>query len=442
MVRSNKSSSNKYNASRKRKPLSRKGRKSRNIIVTIVLTVIPILIVSGLALSAYLTKPPELPSEDEGKTGVQLKRVGEAEEKAVDAEKGKDEERDGDGSSVGSDGDAEEAGETSESTARQTEQNGQEEQAKPAKDYKENFYTFLVTGIDREGNHTDTIMVVSLNTAFQKVNVVSVPRDSQVDVPREYKKINAAYAYGGTKELKKELQSILGFAPQYYIRVNLEAFSKVVDTVGGVEFNVPQDMDYDDPAQDLHVHLKKGQQLLDGDKALQLVRFRGYPNADIGRMQMQQQFLKALAKKVLSPTNIIKINTFVDILKQDVNTNLSVRDLLWFAQQIIKIDPETDISMQTLPSRGTGNYLGQNYLFLDPEQVVSMVNRTINPYTTDITLDDVNIIKLKDLTAEEKIQWYQDGMKLSYYVGGKVFGLPAYEPKYFDEIWLPNSKTD
>jgi LCP family protein required for cell wall assembly len=140
-----------------------------------------------------------------------------------------------------------------------------------AGDYKEGFYTFLLVGTDMDDYHTDTIMVVALDTVAQKVHLVSVPRDTQIDVPRNPKKINSAFGLGGIKQLKKELKTIIGFVPHYYIVVNLEAFKKVVNAAGGVRFDVPQDMNYDDPTQNLHIHLKKGPQDLDGKKALQLV---------------------------------------------------------------------------------------------------------------------------------------------------------------------------
>ncbi len=357
--------------SRNGRPDRKPRKKSRSAFI-MLLALLPILTISGVALSVYLGRPPELPPPEKGETGA----INEGQTKGTDGRTG--------GSSL-------EPTEGTESSENKT-----EEKPKPPKNFKENFYTFVLTGIDYEGYHSDTIMVVSLDTAAKKVNLISVPRDSQVDVPREYKKINAAYAYGGTKELKRELESILGFAPQYDIRVDLEAFPKLVDAVGGVEFNVPQNMNMDDDSQNLHIHLVKGPQLLDGDKALQLVRFRGYPSADLGRMQTQQKFLKALAKKAMSPANILKINTFIDIFKQDVKTDLGLRDIQWFAKQVIKLDPETDITVQTLPHIDDGNYKGQNYLFLSPEGVVEMVNRTVNPYTTDITLEDINIIRIED----------------------------------------------
>lgn len=323
-------------------------RKKRNPWLVIGLTAIALFLFAGLALSAYLGHPPEpIPPEP----NPPVSGITEAEKEEIPV--------------------------------------------KPVKEYKKDFYTFVLAGTDYEGYHTDTIMVISLDTAAKKVHIVSVPRDTQVDVPRSSKKINGAYAVGGMEELKNEIQSILGFSPQYYMRVDLKAFAKVVKAVGGVEFDVPQNMDMDDPAQNLHIHLRKGKQLLDGDKALQLVRFRGYPSADIGRMEIQQKFLKALAKKVLSASNVPKIPKFVDIFKQDVKTDISLRDLQWFALQVIQLDPASDMTVQTLPFIKDGNYKGQNYLYLDPEKVVSLVNRTINPYTTDITLEDVNIIRLE-----------------------------------------------
>ncbi|HHV65175.1 MAG TPA: LCP family protein [Peptococcaceae bacterium] len=359
-----------YAKGRKTKKEHRK--KPRNLFLTITLALLPILIISGIAFSAYLSRPPALPTQEQGR-----------QEEATDVTPGNSPVKETNG--------------TTEETAEEKE----ETLTKPPRQYKENFYTFVLIGTDFGGYHTDTIMVASFDTAANKVNIVSVPRDSQVDVPGDYKKINIAYANGGAKELKRQLESILGFEPHYFVRVDLEAFPKLVDAVGGVEFDVPQDMDMDDGTQNLHIHLKKGLQLLDGDKALQLVRFRGYPNADLGRMQIQQKFLKELAKKVLSSANIPKIGTFIEIFSQNVKTDIGLRDLQWFAQQAIKLNPETDITVQTLPHLADGNYKGQNYLFLSPEGVVDMVNRTVNPYTTDISVEDVNIVRIEDSPAGE-----------------------------------------
>ncbi len=266
----------------------------------------------------------------------------------------------------------------------------------PNGDYKEGFYTFLVVGTDESGLHTDTILVVSLDTVGEQANIVSIPRDTQVDVPRNPKKINAAYAVGGMEQLKKEIKSIIGFSPYYHLVVNLEAFEKIVNAVGGVEFEVPRDMDKDAPSQGLHIHLKKGIQNLDGDKALQLVRFREYATADIGRIETQQEFLKALANKVLTVSNIPKVPEFVEIFQEHVESNLSFWDMQWFARKVMQLDPGEDISTQILPYSSFGDYQGNNYVYLDTEKVISIINQTINPFKFDITVEDVNVIRLED----------------------------------------------
>jgi len=319
-------------------------RKKSGLRLIIGLTAVAIFFSLGFILSAYLNRPPELISQKDEITGL----------------------------------------------------HDQDMPVRLGGDCKDGYYTFLVAGTDKNDYHTDTIMVISLDTAGNKANIVSVPRDTQVDVPRNPKKINSAYAVGGVDQLKEEIKSILGFSPQYYIVVDLEAFKKLVDAVDGVEYDIPQDMDENDPSQGLHIHLKQGMQILDGDKALQLVRYRGYPSADIGRMETQQHFLMALANKLLTVLNAPKITQFIDIFKQHVETDLSLREMQWFARKLMQLDTEKDLTVQTLPYSGFGDYRGHNYLYLAGKDVISMVNRTINPYTHDITLEDVKIIRLED----------------------------------------------
>ena len=138
---------------------------------------------------------------------------------------------------------------------------------------KKDCYTFLVMGMDDGNGNTDTIMAVTFDVKGKHVSVISIPRDTLVDVPRTIKKINA-YSTGGIEEVQKEVSGILGFPVDHYITVNLRGFKALVDAVGGVDFEVPINMNYDDPTQNLHIHLSKGMQHLDGEKALQLVRFR------------------------------------------------------------------------------------------------------------------------------------------------------------------------
>lgn len=260
-------------------------------------------------------------------------------------------------------------------------------------DYKEGFYTFLVVGVDAEGILADTIMVAALDTVNNQLNIVSVPRDTRVDISRNPQKINSAYAVGGIEQLKSEIKSLLGFKPHYHVVVGLEAFKELVDAIGGVEFYVPRDMKRIDRAQGLYIDLKEGFQLLDGDKALQLVRFRGYPNADIGRIETQQQLLLVLADELLTVSNIPKIPELLTIFEQQVKTNLSLREIQWFARKVMELQAETDISIQTMPIEGFGDFNGHNYVYLSEEELLILINKKINPFKHPITADDVNIIR-------------------------------------------------
>ena len=148
-------------------------------------------------------------------------------------------------------------------------------------DRKEEFYTFLVIGRDTGGGgNTDTLMVMSYDIPNQKLNVLNIPRDTMVNVPWDVKKINSVYNYApmydkdGVDFLKEEISYLIGFQPDFTVVVEWEAVGELVDAIGPVWFDVPYDMNYEDPSQDLYIHLNKGPQNIDGDKAMQLLRWR------------------------------------------------------------------------------------------------------------------------------------------------------------------------
>lgn len=261
---------------------------------------------------------------------------------------------------------------------------------------KEDCHTFLLIGMDAGNGNTDTMMVVTYDVKNQHVGVVSVPRDTLMDVPRTIKKINAAYAAGGVEEVQKEVSDLLGFPVDHYIIINLRGFKALVDALDGVDFDVPVNMNYDDPTQDLHIHLSKGMQHLNGAQALQLVRFRsGYANADIGRIETQQKFLTALAKKLLSWHSVTKINDFISIFAQYVKTDLSVGNMAYFGLAALDLDVSTGVSMGTLPGNGLVTYKGIPYYYeLYPDEALELVNSTgLNPYDQPLTLEDMNIFQ-------------------------------------------------
>lgn len=203
-------------------------------------------------------------------------------------------------------------------------------------------FTVLIMGVseDISSKLTDTIIVASYNPKNQKATLLSIPRDTFVGKNKakatSYDKINAIAQHG--KELKPEktldaVNKITGLNITYYLVVSNNALVQLVDEIGGVEFDVPIDMDYDDSSQDLHIHLKKGYQKLNGEQAEWLVRFRknnngtSYPSSygdnDIGRMRTQREFLKTIAKKMIQIKNITKIKSFIDIFKENVQTNIT-----------------------------------------------------------------------------------------------------------------------
>ena len=204
-------------------------------------------------------------------------------------------------------------------------------------------YNILIAGTDGDGYRTDTIIVAHLDENTHEVALMSVPRDTAVmNGNGGLMKINSVYANGkeeGMERLERRLSSLLGFEMDGYVLVNLDAFVKVVDLVGGVTVNVPQDMYYSDPSQDLLIDLKAGEQKLDGKQAMGLVRFRkGYASQDIQRTKVQQEFLKALAKQCLSLENLTaaKLKEYAEIFEENVVTDLSVGNMLYFAQQLMK----------------------------------------------------------------------------------------------------------
>ena len=271
-------------------------------------------------------------------------------------------------------------------------------------DRKDEFYTFLVFGIDGFAN-TDTIIVASYDGVNGEAHMVSVPRDSLVNVKRNVKKINAAYGAGtlngggregGVSQLKRELKTIIGFAPDYYIIVNLNAFIRIVDAVGGVEIDVPMDMYYDDPDQDLHISISKGYKTLYGRDALHFARYRTGGSrsrtiSDYERIENQHAVVKAVLEKLLKPANILKIPEFIDIFNENVYTDIKAEDMLWFANEFKSVKSSDVLHSHVLPTLETVRYT-YSYEILDEEGILELVNATINPYKKDIVAKDVDII--------------------------------------------------
>ncbi len=259
----------------------------------------------------------------------------------------------------------------------------------------EGLYTFLVIGNDQGNGNTDTMFVGRLDTVNHKLNIVSIPRDTLVNVSWSVKKVNTILAFkkAGMPGLVEGLSDILGFEVDSYVSVDLKAFEALVDAIGGVYFDVPQNMVYNDPTQNLHINVSKGYQLLDGHNAVGVVRYRsGYAAGDIKRISVQQDFMKALAKQCLTFSAIASnITEYAQIFKDYVETDLTVGNIVWYGQEMLKMDVD-DITFQTVPEFYNDSVRGLSYCSIYVDEWLDMINECLNPYKDPVTIDNVNIL--------------------------------------------------
>ena len=244
--------------------------------------------------------------------------------------------------------------------------------------------TFVLAGTDAEGDRTDTIMLVSINKNNHQISMMSIPRDTHVDAPYSVPKINSAVGYGGggkrgMEELMTRISEITGFMPDGYILVDLKDFVSVVNFMGGVNFDVPMDMDYEDPTQNLKIHLKAGEQHLNGREAIQLVRFRsGYADADLGRTSVQRDFMQAALKQWTSPLKIWRIPFLTVMVATRIRTDMSLGNLGWIGR-VGLLSHVHNIQMDLLP--GEPQYIGSgSYYVADESATHSLMKQSYSPY--------------------------------------------------------------
>ncbi len=262
-------------------------------------------------------------------------------------------------------------------------------------------FKILILGISTDQADvelTDTIMVASYNPNTQKATLLSIPRDTytgkNVKKATAYEKINALYSRESDAQTTLDaVNELTGLDIQYYVVVKTEALIKLVDVIGGVTYNVPINMDYDDPTQNLHIHLKQGEQELDGDKAEQLVRFRHnnngttypveYGDNDLGRMRTQREFIMQVLKQTLKPENIFKIGQILDVAKENVITNAdfnAIKDYIPYAVEFSTENLLTATLPGTTPDWKTTNNV--SIFVVDKEETEELIQELF--YDRDI----------------------------------------------------------
>ena len=242
---------------------------------------------------------------------------------------------------------------------------------------KDQLLNIALLGTDGDGFRTDVNIVASLNLTTKEVHLISVPRDTRVvmtddmiaylekndrTIPQANGvygqcKLTEVHAYAGEGNRSTftvaMLEEILGIDIDYYVKVDLDAFKDIVDAVGGVEFDVQERLYYSDPAQGLYIDLYPGPQVLDGEKAEMLVRFReGYAQKDLKRIEVQQEFLKAFIAQVCSSDKIMSnLDSYIKIFMEKVESDMPVATALKYAGYIKEIDPAA-ITTDTIPGEG------------------------------------------------------------------------------------------
>lgn len=269
---------------------------------------------------------------------------------------------------------------------------------------REDVYTFLLVGRDDGGGgNTDTIMVGCFDVKNGTLDVLSIYRDTLVDVPWEIKKINSVYNRQGIAGLQEQVKNLIGYQPDYYFVVELSAVTQLVDAIGGVDFEIPYNMDYDDPVQDLHIHFDKGMQHLSGEDAVKVLRWRKNNSGeslsvgDIGRVEIQHSFLKAMAEQTIRLGNVTKIRQIASIVDKNLTSDLTYGEMLWFGERALGMNRE-NIQFYSLPGDYTGtiwsptyrNY--QSYVFVNDSALLEIVNGHLNPYEIPITSNMQHVI--------------------------------------------------
>lgn len=237
----------------------------------------------------------------------------------------------------------------------------------------------VVEGSNRRGpSRTDTMMVASFDPETLEAGILSIPRDTRVNIPgKGINKINAAHAFGGPLLAKKTVEGLLDLPIHYYVKVNLEGFEQIVDALGGIELVIEEDMNYWDPVQDLRINLKASPepQLLNGYDALGYVRYRGDGGGDIGRIPRQQEFIRVLADKLLDMSTVWKIPELVGIFTRNVETDMDVLQIIQYAEKARKMNLE-DLEIETLA--GIDRYIdGISYWLADEEGMAEQVDRVL-----------------------------------------------------------------
>ncbi len=210
------------------------------------------------------------------------------------------------------------------------------------------YTNILVLGVDdSERQEADTILVVSFSNETGKTRIIAIPRDTWISSRGNSGRIGMMYGSGGASKLVREISRLLGISIHQYIVIDMSTFTELIDVLGGLDIYVEENMDYDDEESGLSIHIPQGYQHLSGEEVQKYLRYRGEKLGDVGRVQRQQKFIKALYAKVLQLDTIPKLPAIADLFRNRMETSAEIFDSAHLANVLRKMssDPPTTLML-------------------------------------------------------------------------------------------------
>jgi LCP family protein required for cell wall assembly len=266
-------------------------------------------------------------------------------------------------------------------------------------------FNVLILGGDKVNNNSDTMMLANFDPVTCKINIMSIPRDTKVKIEKKTRKINYAFPHGGIDLTVQTVSELLDVNIKYYVFVDTAVFREIIDQLGGVDYYIPADLNYDDPTQNLHIHLKKGQQRLNGTQAEHYVRFRHpnkwtkevkqyYDGSDLKRMEVQQAFIKEVMRQKLNLQSLPKLNGVINVVFKNIETNFSLNEIIKMTSYVSKFKTE---NLTFIPMPGKPYDATPWYYLCDVESARKIIAESFPCTNGYITVDnDVKEAYLKD----------------------------------------------
>ena len=304
-------------------------------------------------------------------------------------------------------------------------------------------YTFAVLGIDQDQDSADAVMICYFDVVRQHLDIMSLPADTLVNTGKDPRHLSTLYKEGGSEAVVTALSHITGYTLDFSITVKMDAFAMLIDEIGGVEYNVPQSVDYTDPAKNVTIKLASGMQRLDGAAAVSLMRYEEAETGGIeARIQNQHGFLFAAAQQIIEHREEISLSRLARMVIQNCETDLSYGNIIWLTLQACNM-PQLAMNFYTMPGAycdavpGTNGQSFRAYS-INPDNWLLYLNEYFNPYFTPFTVEELSILTYN--AAEDTLVSTNGVIVAELEPSDYVEGQPVYVDPH--EPLAPSSKRE